>query len=68
MTQKMTYEEAKKRVEEIRGFFWPALGWGIGLAFHDAGVFIEHGPFGKAWEEKKIRELMGERRPGDKRP
>jgi len=93
MTDRMTYEEAKERVQEIRGFywhlatylimngfmfllnwwtspghwwfFWPLVGWGIGLAFHGASVFIENGPFGKAWEERKIREMMGERDPGD---
>lgn len=35
-------------------FFWPALGWGIGLAFHAISVF----GIGKNWEEKKIKELM----------
>ncbi|WP_395066954.1 2TM domain-containing protein [Flavobacterium sp.] len=80
------YYQAKKRVEEIKGFygnliayiifnifflvlnimtspgelwfFWPLLGWGIGVLFHAMKVF-NYSPFlGKNWEEKKINELM----------
>ncbi|PWW28563.1 MULTISPECIES: 2TM domain-containing protein [unclassified Chryseobacterium] len=35
-------------------FLWPALGWGVGIAFHAISVF----GIGKSWEERKIRELM----------
>jgi len=35
-------------------FFWPLLGWGIGVAAHGMSVFA----IGKSWEDKKIRELM----------
>jgi hypothetical protein len=76
------YYKAKKRVEEIKGFysnllsycivipflafidyrtntgfhwFWfPMLGWGLGLIFHAFGVF----GYGKSWEERKIQELL----------
>ncbi|MGM5470847.1 2TM domain-containing protein [Flavobacteriaceae bacterium LMO-SS05] len=76
------YYRAKKRVEDIKGFysnllsycivipilvfvnlrtndnfhwFWfPMLGWGIGLIFHAFGVF----GYGKAWEERKIQEIL----------
>ena len=76
------YYKAKKRVEEIKGFygnltsycviipflifinyytswkfqwFWfPMLGWGMGLIFHAFGVF----GYGKSWEEKKIKEIL----------
>ncbi len=79
------YRRAKKRVEEIRGFygnltayiafnifflvinlmtspeqlwfFWPMLGWGIGVFFHGMKVF-NYSPFGKEWEERKVREFM----------
>ena len=80
------YFKAKKRVEEIKGFygnliayivvntgfvvlnlitspkhlwfFWPMIGWGIGLAFHGMKVF-NYMPFlGKDWEERKIKEFM----------
>lgn len=36
---------------------WPALGWGLGLAFHAASVFMPN-LFGEDWEDRKIRELM----------
>lgn len=39
-------------------FYWPALGWGIGLAFHGFGVFGTDSLFGADWEERKVRELM----------
>jgi len=82
------YEKAKKRVEEIKGFYshlfvyiavnivlviinlvtssgvlwfyWPMLGWGIGLFFHGMGVFVFSKFPGKRWEEKKIKEVMKE--------
>ncbi|WP_445731219.1 2TM domain-containing protein [Mariniflexile sp.] len=76
------YNKAKKRVEEIKGFysnllsysivipflifinyktswefkwFWfPMLGWGMGLTFHAFAVF----GYGKSWEERKIQEIL----------
>ena len=39
-------------------FFWPLLGWGIGLAVHAFVVFGEEGRLGRAWEERKIKQLM----------
>lgn len=84
--QEERYYQAKKRVEEIKGFYghlasyllvntflfilnimtspdhlwfyWPLLGWGIGLAIHGMKVFDYLPFFGKNWEEKKIKELM----------
>ncbi|GAA4164343.1 histidine kinase [Chryseobacterium ginsenosidimutans] len=35
-------------------FYWPMLGWGIGLAAHGMSTFA----IGKRWEEKKIREIL----------
>jgi two-component system LytT family sensor kinase len=35
-------------------FYFPMLGWGIGLAAHGMNVFA----IGKSWEERKIRELL----------
>nr|WP_228455954.1 2TM domain-containing protein [Chryseobacterium sp. POL2] len=35
-------------------FYWPMLGWGIGLVAHGMNVFT----IGKAWEERKIKEIM----------
>lgn len=35
-------------------FYFPMLGWGIGIAAHGMNVFA----VGKNWEEKKIRKIM----------
>ncbi|WP_300566407.1 2TM domain-containing protein [Flavobacterium sp.] len=41
-------------------FYWPLLGWGIGVIFHGLRVF-NYMPFlGKDWEERKMREYMEE--------
>lgn len=39
-------------------FFWPLLGWGIGLVFHAIGTFRPFNLFGRDWEERKVREYM----------
>ncbi|WP_374400819.1 2TM domain-containing protein [Flavobacterium sp.] len=39
-------------------FYWPMLGWGIGLFFHALGVFNVFPFFGKDWDDKKIKEIM----------
>jgi hypothetical protein len=79
------YQRARKRVEELKGFYthlaiylvvntglflidyltspdnwwfyWPMIGWGIGLTAHGISIFAE-GRFGHAWEERKMREYM----------
>lgn len=85
-TDQERYYYAKKKVNDIRGFygnliayivfnvfflilnlvtspehlwfFWPLLGWGVGVFFHGMKVF-GYSPFlGKNWEERKIKELM----------
>jgi uncharacterized membrane protein len=84
MDEQARYQEAKKRVEEIKvfyfhlvsyllvnltlvvinlltspgylWFFWPLIGWGIGLILHALTVY--GGFWGKAWEERKIKEIM----------
>ena len=39
-------------------FYWPMLGWGIGVLFHGMSAF-NYTPFlGKDWEQRKIKELM----------
>jgi len=91
MEENVRYEEAKKRVSEIRGFYqhllayavinpalaainilsspqylwfvWPLLAWGIGVVLHALSVF--GGLWGRAWEERKINEIMDkDRRSG----
>ncbi|MBE0390496.1 hypothetical protein HNQ02_001153 [Flavobacterium sp. 7E] len=39
-------------------FFWPMLGWGLGILIHGAKVFNLLPFFGKKWEEQKIKEFM----------
>ena len=39
-------------------FYWPLIGWGIGLSIHGLSVFGTQRLLGKDWEEKKIREIM----------
>ncbi len=45
-------------------FYWPLLGWGIGLGVHALAVFgfSGGGPWGREWEERKTRELMDQDR------
>ncbi|MBL1221620.1 2TM domain-containing protein [Chryseobacterium sp. L7] len=43
-------------------FYWPMLGWGVGIVAHGISVF----GIGKEWEERKIRELMDEDRKNTK--
>ncbi len=39
-------------------FFYPAIGWGIGVVIHGVSVF-NYMPFlNKDWEDKKVREIM----------
>jgi hypothetical protein len=43
-------------------FYWPLIGWGIGLGLHAFGVFGfgGGGPWGREWEERKIQEMVDE--------
>jgi hypothetical protein len=43
-------------------FYWPLLGWGIGLGVHALNVFGFGGRLGQDWEERKTRELMDKER------
>jgi hypothetical protein len=47
-------------------FFWPLLGWSIGLGAHALGVF--GGFLGRDWEEQQVGKLLEQdesRRPAD---
>ena len=50
-------------------FYWPLIGWGIGLTAHAVSVFLagEAGPLGTTWEERKTREIM-EKEEAEKGP
>jgi hypothetical protein len=39
-------------------FYWPLLGWGIGIAAHGLSVFGLGGFLGREWEEKQIKKIM----------
>jgi len=86
-----SYQRARKRVRQLRGFYvhltvyllvntflliinlltspgtlwfyWPLLGWGIGIVAHAASVFGTGKFLGKEWEEQKIKELMSKGGP-----
>ena len=40
---------------------FPALGWGAAILIHASQVLVVERFFGKEWEERKIRELLGEK-------
>jgi 2TM domain len=80
------YQQAKKQVENIQGFygnlisyiiancfmifinlkyspdklwfFWPMLGWGIGVVIHGLKTFNALPFLDKNWEERKIKKFM----------
>ncbi|MFM9942874.1 MAG: 2TM domain-containing protein [Hyphomicrobiaceae bacterium] len=37
---------------------WPLLGWGIGILGHGLGLLAPISLFGKAWEDKKVKDYM----------
>ena len=39
-------------------FYWPLLGWGIGLAAHAVAVFGVAGWLGSDWEERQISKIL----------
>ena len=88
-TSYTNYENARKRLENLKGFYWsvfaysivipflifinfktswhahkwffyPMLGWGIGIAFQAYEVYGKDKYFGKSWENRKLEEFMKE--------
>ncbi len=39
-------------------FFYPAMGWGLGLAFHAFAVFNKSRFFGAEWEKKQVEKIL----------
>lgn len=39
---------------------FPIAGWGLGVLGHASDTFDHNIPFGKRWEERKIKEFMQE--------
>ena len=48
----------------VWSFYWPLLGWGIGLKIHALAVFGfgGDGAWGRDWEERKMQEMVDEER------
>lgn len=44
----------------IQWFWFPMLGWGMGLAFHAYKVYVNDGVLGTSWEKRKIEKIMRE--------
>ena len=45
-------------------FYWPMLGWGIGILSHTWSIFGKNMFFGRNWEDRKIKELMNKDKGG----
>ena len=94
-TEQERYYQAKKKVEDIKGFYgnliayiifngfflvlnlltspnelwfyWPLIGWGVGVLFHGMKVF-NYSPFlSKDWEERKMKQFMEEEKRNTKK-
>ena len=39
-------------------FYWPLLGWGIGVAIHAFAMVTEGRLLGPEWEQKKVHEIL----------
>ncbi len=44
----------------IQWFWFPMLGWGLGLAFHAYKVYVNDGMLGSNWEKRQIEKYMRE--------
>jgi hypothetical protein len=52
-------------------FYWPMVGWGIGLLAHAAvvfGFFGAGGWLGQEWEEREIRRILDKEQSGNQPP
>lgn len=47
-----------KFVPQFHWFWFPMLGWGIGMVFQGFKAFSYNPILGRGWEERKIKELM----------
>ncbi|AXT19595.1 histidine kinase [Flavobacteriaceae bacterium AU392] len=45
---------------DFQWFWFPMLGWGMGIAFHAYKVFVNDGVLGRNWEKRKIKQFMQE--------
>ena len=49
-------------------FYWPLLGWGIGVLIHALYVFVLGGRMGQDWEERRTQEFMAEEERRQRQP
>jgi hypothetical protein len=42
-------------------FFWPLIGWGIGVLIHAISLMFES-PLSERWEERKVHQLVEKER------
>ena len=45
---------------DFHWFWFPLLGWGLGLAIQGFRVFVDNGAFGRNWEKRKLEQFMRE--------
>jgi uncharacterized membrane protein YecN with MAPEG domain len=51
------------KTSSFQWFWFPMLGWGLGLTFHALETF----GYGKSWEDRKINELMNKEKNANKK-
>jgi len=44
---------------DFQWFWFPMIGWGIGIIINAFKVYFSEGVFGRNWEERKIKQYMG---------
>ncbi|MCB4799534.1 histidine kinase [Neotamlana laminarinivorans] len=44
----------------VKWFWFPMLGWGVGLVLQAFKVFVNNGAFGRNWEKRKIEQFIRE--------
>ncbi|KJD32079.1 histidine kinase [Tamlana nanhaiensis] len=44
----------------VKWFWFPMLGWGVGLVLQGFKVFVNNGAFGRNWEKRKIEQFIRE--------
>lgn len=47
-----------KLTSSVNWWYWPVLGWGIGVFAHFTGTFGKPMVLGSKWEERRIKKLM----------
>jgi len=48
---------------EVKWFYWPILGWGIGVFFHGVGVFLSGSHVVERMTQKELEKLKHQKKP-----